>query len=268
MLILCHSQRIFLAALGNGDRQDFCLVETALPGGLVALLRAGGKRIRCVTADAQIVRHVLGGFRHGVGTELAENGRVGKAGTDGAIENGHVAAKGFLRLGHHKGRPAHGFGTARHDQLALAHRHHARGIQRRRQATATQAVNGYPGHGFRQPRQQPGVARHIAGILPGLIGITDHHVFIAGQLEPVALHQLTDHPGQQIIRSHRCQGATMATKGGSQAVVNIGIQHLHSPIQRVERSKFNVETRDGNLPFDKRYRRAPMLALKPAIARE
>ena len=254
MLILCHRQRLFLAALGNSHRQNLFPVETLFLGRLVALLGTSGKRIRCLTADAQVVGHVLGSFRHGVATELAEDGRVGEAGTDGAVENGHIAAEGFFGLGHYERRPAHGLGAAGDNQLALGHRHHTRRIQRRRQATATQAVNGNPGHGFRQPRQQAGVTRHVAGIFTGLIGIADHHVFIAGQLEPVALYQLTDHPGQQVIRTHRRQGATMATKRGSQAIVDIGIQHLHSPGS----SKLQAATRTGMAINEKRPRRVSL----------
>ena len=225
MLVVSHRQRVFLATLRHRYRCYFFTEEAPLTGVLVTLLGSGGKGVRGFTADAQILSHILCRLRHGIATKLLEDCRVGETGTNGAVENRHIPAERFFRLRHDKRRPAHGFRTTGNDQLPLPHSDHTGGIQSRGQATATETVHGNSRHRFRQAGKQTRMASHVTGILTGLIGVADDHVFKARRLETIALYQLADHPGQQVIRPHRRQRAAVAAKGSAQTIVNIGIKH-------------------------------------------
>ena len=225
VLVFADRQRRLLAALGHLHRQDFLFEETVHAGVFVAALGLGRVGVRLLAADAQIGGHVLGGFRHGVAAELLEDLGVGEARADGGIEHRHAAAVGAFRLGHHERGAAHGFDAAGDHQLAFIDGDHARRVQGGGQAGTAQAVDGEAGHGFRQPGQQRRVAGHVAGVFAGLVGVAGDHVLDQGGVEGVTGDQGADDVGEQVVRTDRRKGAGVATEGGAQTVVDVGVEH-------------------------------------------
>lgn len=102
--------------------------------------------------------------------------RVNKAPADGGILHLHAAAKGALRLPHHKRRAGHALHPAGDHQLRLPAFNRPRRDANRVKAGTAQAVDGAPGHALRQAGQQQRHPRHVAVVFPGLVGAAKDHI--------------------------------------------------------------------------------------------
>src|SRR5690606_33360415 len=67
-----------------------------------------------------------------------------------------------------------------------------------------------------------------------LVGVTQDHVIDGGAVNAGARDQFADYLGDQIIRTHRGQTATVATEGSPQACIDISVEHGSKPIKREE----------------------------------
>ena len=77
-----------------------------------------------------------------------------------------------LGLGYGIRGAAHGLDTPAHVDVGLPEHHGPRGVRHRLEARAAQAVDGSARGGLGETREQERHARHVAVVLPGLVGAT------------------------------------------------------------------------------------------------
>ena len=215
MLIAVHADGWFFPALRDVNGHNLFIIEAIFQGSVVSGLALSGKLIHGVPAEVELPGNVVGGFGHGVGTEVGLNARVGEAGPDGTVKGTKVAAERAFALGHHKRCPAHAFSAAGDKQLALIAANRPGGVDDGCQARATQAVNGQAAGFNRKAGQQPGMAGQVTGVLAGLVGATGNNVFVGLKGKGVALNQRFDNAGQKVVRANPGQCAGVSTEGCS-----------------------------------------------------
>ncbi len=90
--------------------------------------------------------------------------------------DGVVTREGVLGLGHDKGRAAHAFDAAGHDQTGLARLDGAGGHGDGVHARPAETIDRGPRRGLAKPAQQGGHPRDIAIVFAGLVGAAQNDV--------------------------------------------------------------------------------------------
>src|SRR5690606_666444 len=134
-------------------------------------------------------------------------------------------------LGDDEGCTAHAFHATGQEQLTFAGLHRAGRVENGSQTRAAQAVDGDTGDFLGQAGQQAGVAGDVAGVFTGLVGVAHDDVFVVLAVEGVAGDHGADHLGQQVVRTHRGQGTSVAAEGRAQTIIDIS-SHRVTPGNR------------------------------------
>ena len=193
-------------------------------GGRCALLAAQGKGVLIFPRNAEIGRHVLGGFGHGIDAVLLFQDRVYKTPADGGVKNLRLAAERGLGLAHNKGSPRHGFDAAGNHQLGFASTDGPGGAAHCIHAGTAQAVDGAARHVYRQACQQKGHAGNVAVVFAGLVGTAVENVV---NFRPVqvgmTLGQRLDGDGAQVVCTHCGESAAITTDGGANGIDDVSV---------------------------------------------
>ena len=225
VFVLAHQQRIAFL-LGNAHWCDLGLQACIFLCHQRIALRAPGHLVLRLARDAEICGHVLGGFGHAVHAIGLLHQPVDKAPADGGVVDRIAAAKSAVHLGHNEGGAAHALDAAGNHQAGLARADCPRRRAHRVQARPAQAVDGGTGHLNRQAGEQRGHVRHIAVVLPGLVGAAKQYVAHSTPINPrVAGHQRLERDGTEVVGSHAAQRASVATKRGADGVANKSLFH-------------------------------------------
>ena len=225
VFVVAHQQRIAFP-LVDAYWRDLGLQACILLCHQGIALRAPGHLVLRLARDAEICGHVLGGFGHAVHAIGLLHQPVDKAPADGGVIDRIVAAESAVHLGHDKGGAAHALDAAGNHQAGLARADCPRRRSHRVQARPAQAVDSGTRHVNRQAGQQRGHVRHIAVILPGLVGAAKQYVAHSTPIDPrVAGHQGLERDGTEVVSSHAAKGASVAAKRGADGVANKSLFH-------------------------------------------
>ncbi len=136
-----------------------------------------------------------------------------------------VAIKRRFGLGENEWRAGHAFDASRHVELSFAERDRPRRVEYSRHAGTAEPVDRQSAGANRQTGKQAGETRYVPSILARLANAAENHVLDVCRIKGVTGHEFADHMRGHIVRSKVGEGAGMAAKGRTNAIVDEGIKH-------------------------------------------
>ena len=149
----------------------------------------------------------------------------------GVVDLG-AALERLLRLGHDQRRARHRFHAAGDGELDLAAADGARGVTDGVEAGGAQPVDRDAGHGIGNARQQQRHARHVAVVLAGLVGATEHDLVERRPVDlGIAPHQRPDRDRGEIVGAHPGERAAIAPDRSAHRIAEkdvAGVGHVRA----------------------------------------